>query len=168
MANLKPISKQAIPAAHEKANHYRLLNQPWQAESICRDILRTDPYNQQVIYTLILSITDQFDNNKFIPSQDKALEVVEQLTDPYQREYCTGLIYERQALAAFNRQTPRAGYIAYDSFQRALKHYEHAEKIRPEENDESVLRWNACIRFIQKHKLKESPQEKSVQPFLDV
>lgn len=168
MADLKPISKQAIPAAHEKATHYRLLNQPWQAESICRDILRADPDNQQVIYTLVLSITDQFDRSKFKTKQAKALEVVAQLTDPYQAEYSTGLIYERQALAAINRQTPRAGYIAFDYFQRAMIHYENAEKIRPETNDESVLRWNACLRFIQKHKLIPSPEEKDTQPFLDV
>ncbi len=168
MADLKPISRQAIPAALDKANHYRLLNQPWQAESICRDILRTDPNNQKVIYTLVLAITDQFDEGKFKTNLTKALDEVAQLTDSYQAEYCTGLIYERQALAATKRQTPRAGYIAFDYIQRAMNHYENAERIRPEMNDESVLRWNACKRFIQKHKLKPSPEEKGTQPFLDV
>jgi tetratricopeptide (TPR) repeat protein len=168
MADLKPISRQAIPAALEKANHYRLLNQPWQAESICRDILRTDPNNQKVIYTLVLAITDQFEEGKFKTNLANALEEVEQLDDPYQAEYCTGLIYERQALSAMKRQTPRAGYIAFDYIQRAMIHYENAEKIRPEMNDESVLRWNACMRFIQKNKLKQSPKEKGTQPFLDV
>ncbi len=168
MAELKPISKKAIPAALEKANHYRLLNQPWQAESICRDILQAEPSNQKVVYTLILSITDQFEKNKFKTSLSKAMQLAKQLTDQYQQEYCTGLIYERQAMAAINRSTPRAGYIAFEYIQRAMTHYENAEKIRPESNDESVLRWNACVRFIQKHKLKPSPEEKSTEPFLDV
>ena len=37
MFDLKPLSKDAIPAALSKAERYRLLNEPWQAESICRD-----------------------------------------------------------------------------------------------------------------------------------
>jgi len=168
MADLKPISKKAVPAAIEKANHYRLLNQPWQAESICRDILRTDPDNQSVTYTLVLAITDQFEHGKFKTSLAKALETVSKLNDKYQAEYCTGLIYERQGLAAYKRRTPRAGYIAYEYFQRAMNHYEAAEKIRPESNDESVLRWNACARLIQKHNLKASPEEKGTEPMLDV
>jgi len=168
MAELKPISRQAIPAAHEKAKHYRLLNQPWQAESICRDILHIDPNNQRVIYTLVLSITDQFDEGKFKASLAKALDEVARLMDPYQVEYCTGLIYERQALAALRRQTPRADYISYDHIQRAMEHYKNAEELRPETNDESVLRWNACLRYIQKYNLKPSPEEKGRQPLLDV
>ncbi len=39
MFELKPLSPQAIPAALEKAKHYRLLNEPGAAESICLDIL---------------------------------------------------------------------------------------------------------------------------------
>lgn len=168
MADLKPISKKAIPAALEKANHYRLLNQPWQAESICRDILRTEADNQQVIYTLILAITDQFEEGKFKTSLAKAMDLVNQLTSEYQAEYCTGLIYERQALSAFKRRTPRAGFIAYEYIKRAMEHYELAEKRRPENNDASVLRWNSCYRLIQKHNLRPSPEDKGTEPLLDV
>lgn len=167
MPDLKPISKHAIPAALEKARHYRLLNQPWQAESICRDILRTDPENQKVIYTIILAITDQFEG-KLKRSLSKALELVKKLTDEYEAEYCTGLIYERQATAALNRQTPRAGYIAHDYLIRAMQHYENAEKLRPATNEESVLRWNSCHRFINRHNLKSSPDESGFEPMLDV
>ena len=38
----KPIAKQAVPAALEKALRYRLLNEPVEAESICRDVLAVD------------------------------------------------------------------------------------------------------------------------------
>ncbi|MDR8391290.1 hypothetical protein NC796_09090 [Aliifodinibius sp. S!AR15-10] len=168
MAELKPISKKAIPQALEKAMRYRLLNDSWQAESICRDILRTDPENQEAVYTLILAITDQFDKNSK-RSLNQALETVSQLTDKYQAAYCRGLIYERQARAALKRQTPRAGYIAYEHLMRAMQNYEDAEKLRPADNEESILRWNACIRFIKQNKLSPSPSEESgAQPFLDV
>lgn len=167
MPELKPISKDAIPGALEKARHYRLLNQPWQAESICSDILRAEPDNQQVIYELVLTITDQFEG-KFKRSVSNALEVAEKLTNTYQREYCSGLIYERQAMAAFKRQTPRAGYIAFNYLEQALYHYGNALKIRPSTNDEAILRWNACVRFINQYKLKSAPEESGSPTFLDV
>lgn len=167
MLELKPLSKDAIPQALEKAMRYRLLNQPWQAESICRDILRTDPDNQEAIYTLILAITDQFEA-KYKTSLQKAREMVSKLTDPYQREYCLGLIFERQAKAALKRTTPRAGFIAFEYLGRAIQHYENAEKNRPEKNEDSILRWNACVRFVKQHNLKPAPDDKRAEPFLDV
>ena len=39
MPRLKPISKEALPAALQKAERYRLINQSWAAESICLDAL---------------------------------------------------------------------------------------------------------------------------------
>ena len=46
MFELKPLSPDSIPNALEKAKHYRLLNEPWQAESIFRDILNIEPNHQ--------------------------------------------------------------------------------------------------------------------------
>ena len=43
MFELKPLSRDAIPAALEKAVRYRLLNEPGEAESICHDCLRPIP-----------------------------------------------------------------------------------------------------------------------------
>ena len=167
MPELKPISKDAIPQALDKAMRYRLLNQPWQAESICRDILRTTPNHQQAIYTLILAMTDQFESS-YKTSLQKAKEVVSRLTDDYQKEYCLGLILERQAKAALKRSTPRAGFMAYEFLGKAMKHYENAEELREEGNEESILRWNSCARFIDHHKLKPAPDDQRNQPFLDV
>jgi len=167
MAELKPISKEAIPQALDKAMHYRLLNQPWQAESICRDILRTIPNHQQAIYTLILAMTDQFES-RYKTSLQKARDIVSRLTDDYQKEYCLGLIFERQAKAALKRSTPRAGFMAYEFLGKAMQHYENAEELREEGNEESILRWNACARFIDQHKLKPAPDDQRNQSFLDV
>jgi len=49
MAELKRLHKDAIPAALEKAERYRLLNEPGEAESICLDILAVDPDNQRAL-----------------------------------------------------------------------------------------------------------------------
>jgi len=55
MFQIKPLSKENIPAALEKAERYRLLNEPMPTESICLDILEADPENQKAIVTLLLA-----------------------------------------------------------------------------------------------------------------
>ena len=60
MFELKLLSADAIPAALEKALRYRLLNDPAEAESICHDVLRIDPENQQALVNLLLALTDRF------------------------------------------------------------------------------------------------------------
>src|SRR5262245_5730837 len=53
----KPISRDAIPAALAKAERYRLLNEPLEAESICLDVLQIDGANQDAIVMLLLALT---------------------------------------------------------------------------------------------------------------
>src|ERR1700756_2470305 len=60
---LKSISRAGIPEAISKAELYRYLNEPGEAESICRDILAADAENQTALRLLGLSITDQFTGN---------------------------------------------------------------------------------------------------------
>ena len=167
MFQLKPLSSNAVPQALERAIHYRLLNDPWQAESICRDILSIDPDHQKALVTLILSITDQFSSPNRT-SLKQAIEMVSKLEDAYQCNYYKGLIYERQATAALKRRSPHAGYIAYDHITRAMEWYEKAEKFRPENNEDTLLRWNACARMVTQFNLEPMPEEQGVQPFLDV
>src|SRR5271154_2394861 len=57
---LKTISTSAIDEAIAKAELYRSLNEPEEAESICRDILVADPNHQIGRRLLGLAITDQF------------------------------------------------------------------------------------------------------------
>ena len=47
MFALKPISHDSVAGALGEAERYRLLNEPSEAESICRDILEIDPGNRQ-------------------------------------------------------------------------------------------------------------------------
>jgi hypothetical protein len=46
---LKAISRDAIPEAIAEAEHYRLLREPVQAESICQDITGIDPNDQEAL-----------------------------------------------------------------------------------------------------------------------
>src|SRR6267154_1413558 len=59
MFELKPISAGSVAGALAKAERYRLLNEPSQAESICRDILAVEPENHEALASLILALTDQ-------------------------------------------------------------------------------------------------------------
>ena len=59
MFDLKPLSKDAVDSALSKAERYRLLNEPDEAESICLDILEIEPGNQQAQVMLVLALSDQ-------------------------------------------------------------------------------------------------------------
>jgi hypothetical protein len=158
MFQLKTLAKEAIPKALQKAERYRLLNEPWEAESICQDVLQVDPNNQEALVVLILSITDQFDTGA---SMSTAKEVLNRLRDEYQKSYYSGIISERFAKRQLDHGGPGSGYVAFDWFENAMKWYEKAESIRPAGNDDALLRWNACARLIMHHNLIPDPQESS-------
>lgn len=166
MEQLKPLSKESIPKALIRAKHYRLLNEPWQASSICRDILLVEPKNQRALLYLVLAITDQFGNNDRL-FYTEAKKLCNELQDEYERYYYRGIIEERSGKAVLNRTSPRVTYIAYEYYRNAMHFFEKADKISQEDNQDAILRWNACIRGIQEFNLKPSPDEKGVQPFLE-
>src|SRR5262245_13566109 len=146
MFELKPLSSDAVPRALEKAERYRLLNEPGDAQSICLDVLAADPDNQKAIATMILALTDQF--NTDLSAAHEALATVGGLRDEYERVYYTGIIFERRARALIAHGSPRAGAQAYEWLRRAMKHYEEADAMRPAHNEDGRLRWNACARLI--------------------
>ena len=167
MLELKPLSEDSIPKAITRAKHYRLLNEPWQAESICRDILKIAPTHQSALLYLILAITDQFDS-EFRSSESEAKQLCSELISEYEQKYYRGIIEERLGKTALGRKTPRAKFIAYEHYFSAMRFFEEAENIRPEGNQDAVLRWNACARVIKALKLQASEQDTGLQPFLDI
>ena len=155
--NLKPIHAAAIPEAIEKAERYRLLNEPAQAESICLDILAVDRLHQQALVVMLLAITDQFGDGA---STRRAREILPRLESEYDRDYYAGIICERLARAEVRAGKHGSSYSAYELLTEAMKHYEKAEASRPPKNDDSILRWNACARFLEQHtNLKPRPAE---------
>jgi hypothetical protein len=150
MFELKSLTREAIPAALEKAHRYRLLNEPEQAESICQDVLRLDPDHQEALTTLILALTDRFAAPRPVPPS-RARELLSRLKGAYEREYYAGLIDEREGIAWLRSDKPRAGSAAYDCFRSAMLYYEKAEAVRPPANDDALLRWNSCARMIMSH-----------------
>jgi hypothetical protein len=165
MLPLKPIAPTAIPAALEKAERYRLLNEPGGAESICLDVLAVDPEHQDALVTLLLAITDQFDEDTAAHVR-RAREMLPRLRDTYKRAYYAGVIDERHAKALLRRGMLRSGEAAYDLLRSALRSYEEAEKHRPPGDDEAILRWNTCARFLDANQhLRPGEQEESEPAF---
>lgn len=149
---LMPISAEGIPGALSKAERYRFLNEPWQAESICRDVLAIDPANQMASILLVLSLTDQFDRVIGANEISHTLRIVEGLTDEYNRAYYSGIVHERQAIAVFrNHPDYRSRKRVQALFQNAMESYRQAYAIQPPNNDDAALRWNACVRFLERN-----------------
>jgi len=139
-----------VEAALRKAVRYRLLNEPFEAGSICLDILEVDPENQDALTTLILARSDQFFSESGARVSD-ARELIPRLKGEYQREYYAGIICERRGEAYLRTLRTGVGPIAYDWLRRAMEHYEKAEELSPDVSDDAILRWNTCARMIMKH-----------------
>ena len=162
MADLKSLHKDAIPAALEKAQRYRLLNEPGEAESICLDILHVDPQNQQAIITLLLALTDRFTKGYGV-SDTQIKELLGRIRDEYERAYYPGIFAERRAKAKLAQHTPGCRFQAYDLFCEAMDWFEKAEAIRPTGNDDTLLRWNTCARIIERNKLVPREEEEPIE-----
>jgi hypothetical protein len=164
MFELKPLDREAVPKALEKAERYRLLNEPEEAESICLDVLVIEPDNQEALVMLLLALTDQFrtgGGDSFM----RARGLLPKLREEYERRYYAGIVCERRGNAYLDRGGPGSGTLAHNWLQEAMEWYEKAEEVRPPQNDDAVLRWNTCARVIMKHDLKPAGAE-SFEPIL--
>ncbi len=152
MLQLKPISEEAIPAALAKAERYRLLQEPREAESIYRDVVCANPGDQKGLAGLLLALTDQFDHKPGV-HVDEARQLLPRLRDEYERAYYEGVILERWGKAQQVRGSP--AYVVLDWLRAAMACFEKAEAVRPAGNDDAILRWNACCRLIMRETFEE-------------
>jgi hypothetical protein len=150
MFELKRLSTSAIPAALAKAERYRLLNEPEEAQSICQDVLAADPDNFDAVRTLILALTDTFANHDG-NNVSRAQELVARLPSEYERAYFAGLVAERRARALLERSGPGRALTAGDFVREAMRQFERAEGVKPPDNDDALLRWNACARLLMRY-----------------
>ncbi len=154
MFELKPIAKESISRALAKAERYRLLNEPGEAESICRDILDADPAHQEALACMILALTDHFHSKTARP--DEARSLIPRLTGEYDRAYYAGVVEERWAKGLTHGGYPRES--VYPLIRTAMDLFEKAETLAPAGNDDAVLRWNACVRLVSRENLLPSGQ----------
>jgi len=164
--DLKMLSREAVSRTIAKAERYRLLNEPGEAESICRDALQADPDNQEALVMLLLSLSDQFQDAPEAVAE--AWRCVERIRNEYDRAYYSGIICERRAKAQLHHGAPRCGSRAYEGLREAMAWFERAEAVRPPGNDDALLRWNTCARLIMRdHRLAPAPEESAEPLFLE-
>jgi hypothetical protein len=154
MPELKSISKEAVPAALAKAERYRLLNEPREAESICRDVLRVAPEHQQASIMLLLALTDQFGQESGV-DLEQAEQLVHKLQGEYERAYYAGVISERWGKS--RTVIGATAEVVHSWLRQAMDYYQQAEAIRPAGDDDALLRWNTCARIID----QGSPKQQS-------
>jgi hypothetical protein len=149
MFALKALSHESVPGALARVERYRLLNEPAQAESICSDILAIQPENQEALIGFVLSLSDQIPQDK--RAFQNALAAAGKLNSEYDRAYYTGLVWERRARALHHEGARGSQHSVYEWILKALHCFEEAERKRPPGNDDAVLRWNTCVRFLAQH-----------------
>ena len=160
MFELKPLNHDAIPAALEKAQRYRLLNEPGAAESIYLDILAIDPDNTDALVGVVLAMSDRFAKD-YAVGDGRIQDFIAKMQSEYERAYYTGIVYERRGKAVLEK----GGINAYELFEQAMEWFEKAEAVRPSGNDDAILRWNGCARIINRNNL--APREMSAGDLLE-
>ncbi|HKB00662.1 MAG TPA: hypothetical protein VKD90_00520 [Gemmataceae bacterium] len=158
MFELKTLTPDAIDRSLEKAERYRLLNEPEEAESICLDVLAIAPDHQPALVTLLLALTDQIPHGS-PDSARRAQEVAARLEGEYERAYYAGIVCERRASARLHGRASGAETVAYDLYRQAMEWYERADDLSPFGNEDARLRWNTCARQIMRHKLVPAAEE---------
>lgn len=167
MIELKTLKPEAISFALEKAKRYRLLDEPDDAESICLDILATEPDNQEALITLLLALTDKFSHSGINPSFSQAKEIVVRLDTSYCKSYYMGIIYERRAKFHLKQGGPGAGVSAYDWFVKAMEMFSEALSDCDPKNQDAILRWNSCARIMNTHPEIQVDKTDRQEMFLD-
>lgn len=159
--------KDAVQRALDKAQRYRLLNEPAEAESICLDILEVEPEHHEALVTLLLGLTDQFDGGLAGDRVERATALLPRLRDEYSRAYYAGVIHERRGKAVNKQHTLSAGHDAYEWLLEAMHCYERAEALAPPDNDDARLRYNACVRKIQRDPHLRARPPESADPYIE-
>jgi len=149
MFALKALSRESVAGSLAKAERYRLLNDPAAAESICRDILDIEPDNQDALICFALVLSDQIVYDR--KAWQDGLAAAARLANPYDRAYYSGIVWERRAKALFLEAGHGTRHSVYEWIIRAMDCFEEAERRRPPGNDDSLLRWNTCARFLNGH-----------------
>lgn len=146
MHTLKKLTPEGVDNAMRKAERYRLLGEPCEAESICVDVLEVAPDHHEAQVVLILSLTDQFRTD--LSRVAEATALASKLENEYERLYYAGIVAERLGKAQLTRAGPSSDDYANRALREAMAWYEKAEAARPPADDDAIVRWNTCARTI--------------------
>ncbi|WP_428086116.1 hypothetical protein [Candidatus Thioglobus sp.] len=148
----RSIHKDSITTVLDKARQYRSLREPDLAISICIDVFAVDFENQQALVIYILALTDQYSHQHAKLQPKKITEAIARLTSKFHRTYYAGIFLERKARALL--KNPMSQSFAYEGLMEAAAQYEAAQKIAPAHCSDPILRYNSCLRTIEKQHLQ--------------
>jgi len=147
---LKALPDGEMSTALAMARCCRDVSEPEEAESICLDLLRVEPDNQEALVLLLLARSDLLEEGHR-GGVDRARESLSRIVSAYEREYYAGIVCERQARYLLRSRGRHSSFVAWEWFQYAMDHFEEAARLAPE-RVESVLRFNACVRLIEQNR----------------
>jgi tetratricopeptide (TPR) repeat protein len=157
---LKPLFARNLDAAVALAKHYRDLNQPEEAESICRDVIAVAPDNAAAWRTLGLALTDRFPTS-WMALFDEACAAFAKLPGDYERVYYAGIAWERYAKAQV--EAGRA-HNAIHAFEEAIRRFEEAEKLGAEDEPGAILHYNRCVRALTENEVLVRASMAPIEP----
>ena len=141
-----------------------MLNEPGEAESICLDILETDPENQPALITLLLALTDRFSKGYGV-SDTQANHCSRgsraNTSAPTTRGFWPSAGPRRNS----RRDTP-GPVITPTMIVRSDAAVREGRNVRPPGNDDALLRWNTCARMMAKNKLAARDEDRT-EPVLE-
>ena len=160
---LKPLIERNLETAVTLAKHYRDLNQPEEAESICRDILAVAPDHDAAWRILGLALTDRFPT-EWMSLFEAACESFRRLPSAYERVYYTGIAWER-----FARAQVMAGraHNAVHAYEEALARFEEAERLGAKDEPSPILHYNRCVRALTENEELARASSIPVEPDFD-
>jgi tetratricopeptide (TPR) repeat protein len=141
---LKKLADKNLGAAITLAKHYRDLNQPDEAESICRDVLEVAPDDVDALRTLGLTLTDRFPT-AWMSLFEEACATFKKLPSEYERHYYVGIAWERYAKAQL--ESGRA-QNAIHAFEEAIAKFEAASALAAKDDPAPILHYNRCVRAL--------------------
>ena len=141
---LKRLADKNLGTAITLAKHYRDLNQPDEAESICRDVLEVAPDNVDALRTLGLALTDRF-ASEWMSLFEEACTTFKKLPSDYERAYYVGIAWERYAKAQL--EAGRA-HNAIHAFEEAIARFEEAGALAAKDDPAPILHFNRCVRAL--------------------
>ena len=141
---LKRLADKNLGTAITLAKHYRDLNQPEEAESICRDVLDVAPDNADALRTLGLALTDRF-SSAWMSLFEEACSTFKKLPTDYERAYYVAVAWERYAKAQL--EAGRA-HNAIHAFEEAMQRFEEASQHAAKDDPAPILHYNHCVRAL--------------------
>ena len=130
-----------------------------------RTCLQADPSNADAVRTLILALTDSFQYHE-LGSVSRAQDLVATLPSEYERAYFAGLVAERRARALLVRGGPGRACPRAICCARRCAPSNAPNRVKPSDNDDALLRWNACARLFQRHPELVAADEERTAPVM--